>query len=496
MITGMLLFNSGCHAQDRGDDEKLINRKPVVSGQFYDDDPIILREDLKKIFANAVPPQYDRVKAIIAPHAGYVFSGEVAASGYNQIGEQAAFDNVFILASSHRIAFDGASIYNVGHYETPFGIVKVNLPLAKELSQDNNVFTFRKDAHNAEHSLEVQLPFLQYRLKQDFQIIPIVIGTQNPATCKEIAAILKPYLEGNNLFVISTDFSHYPSYENAQEVDHLTAEAIVSREPDLFLKTLEENSLKGISNLATSCCGWSSTLSLMYMIEDNPAYEIHKVQYKNSGDVKYYGDKDRVVGYYSLVVTAQGERPTGQADFNLSQKDQDDLLGIARHTVEEYIRNDKVPHIDEDDLSDAVQEHCGAFVSLYKDKRLRGCIGRFKADEPLYKIVQKMAIASATQDYRFPRVNATEIDDLMIEISVLTPMRKISSIDEIEMGKHGIYIQKGSASGTFLPQVGSQTGWSKEEYLGHCAKDKARIGWDGWKDADIYIYEALVFGEQ
>jgi len=341
----------------------------------------------------------------------------------------------------------------------------------------------------------VQLPFLQYRLKNEFQIIPVVIGTQDPSTCQKIASILRPYFKGNNLFVISTDFSHYPSYEDAQIIDNLTADAIVAKDPDQFMETLKNNSSKDINNLATSCCGWSSTLSLLYMISDNPSFDLHKVLYRNSGDAKYYGDKDRVVGYYAMVVTGPTEQGITDSEFSLSDKDKDDLLSIARITIEDYISNNEIPDIDVSSLSPQVKEHCGAFVSLYKDKHLRGCIGRFKVDEPLYKIVQQMAVASATKDYRFSRVTESEIKDLHIEISVLTPMRKISSIDEIEMGKHGIYIKKGSASGTFLPQVGSQTGWTKEEFLGHCAKDKARIGWDGWKDAEIFIYEALVFDE-
>jgi AmmeMemoRadiSam system protein B/AmmeMemoRadiSam system protein A len=493
MITGLMLF-SGCHSQEN-DDVELKNRKPVVAGQFYDADSGILYSNLQKLFAEAKPRQYENVKAVITPHAGYVFSGEVAASSFNQLDPETSFDNVFILASSHRISFDGASIYNLGHYETPLGLVKVNLDLAGELIGQHSVFTFRSDAHSAEHSLEVQLPFLQYRLGKDFRIVPIVIGTQNPETCRSIADALKPYLLGNNLFVISTDFSHYPSYEDAVIIDNLTADAIVSKDPVVFLQTLDKNASRGIYNLATSCCGWSSTLSLLYMIHENPEYEVHKVQYKNSGDARYYGDKDRVVGYYSIVVTVPGNTGDDATGFNLSEKDKEDLLLVARNTINEYIRSDNMPDVDASGFSTALREHCGAFVSLYKDHRLRGCIGRFKVTEPLYKVVQQMAVASATQDYRFPRVEETEIEDLRIEISVLTPMRKIDSIDEIMMGKHGIYIKKGSASGTFLPQVGTQTGWTVEEFLGHCAQDKARIGWDGWKDAEVYVYEALVFGE-
>jgi hypothetical protein len=155
-----------------------------------------------------------------------------------------------------------------------------------------------------------------------------------------------------------------------------------------------------------------------------------------------------------------------------------------------------VPEVDSRKLSESLRRYAGAFVTLHKNGELRGCIGRFDATEPLYAVVQKMAVAAATEDYRFSPVTQKEINDIDIEISVLSPMRRVNSPDEIEMGKHGIYIRKGNRSGTFLPQVATETGWTKEEFLGHCAQDKALIGWDGWKDAEIYIYEAYVFSEK
>jgi hypothetical protein len=152
--------------------------------------------------------------------------------------------------------------------------------------------------------------------------------------------------------------------------------------------------------------------------------------------------------------------------------------------------------VDADGLTAALKTPCGAFVTLTKHDMLRGCIGRFDAPDPLFEVVRQMAIASATQDSRFDPVAPGELRDIEIEISVLSPMEKISSIDRIQLGKHGIYIRKGMRSGTFLPQVATETGWTREEFLGHCARDKAGIGWDGWKDADLYIYEALVFSER
>jgi len=177
-------------------------------------------------------------------------------------------------------------------------------------------------------------------------------------------------------------------------------------------------------------------------------------------------------------------------------KEKKELLAIARNTIETYLKTGKTSEVNPKDITPAMRENCGAFVTLHKDGALRGCIGRFSASEPLYKVVQQMAISAATEDNRFSVVTIDEMKDIDLEISVLTPMQKINSIDEIEMGRHGIYIKKGFYSGTFLPQVATETGWSKEEFLGYCSKNKAGLGWDGWKEADIYIYEALVFSEK
>lgn len=495
MILLPLFFGSNCSSQNNKSESGLVDRQPAVAGQFYPAVSATLRSDLSKLFAKALPKQPGVVLAIIAPHAGYVFSGEVAATSFNQLDPDKKYDNIFILASSHRMSFDGASIYNKGDYVTPLGKVKVNIELANKLLKDYPVFNSKTEPHTSEHSLEVQLPFLQYKLKKDFQIIPIILGTQSPSTSKRIAEALKPFLNEKNLFVISSDFSHYPSYEDACLVDKITATAITMNSPEILLKTLEDNDSKGINDLVTSLCGWTSVLSLLYMTEGRKDLTYKEIEYQNSGDSKIYGDSDRVVGYNSIIVQKNNASQDDE-DFSLDKKEKEILLEIARQTMEEYVSEGLVPKIDEKTLSPILCQPFGAFVTLKIDGDLRGCIGRFEAIEPLYKVVQQMAIASSTQDSRFPEVTTAEFDEIDIEISVLTPMRKISSIDEFQLGKHGIYMKKGYSSGTFLPQVATETGWTKEEFLGHCARDKAHIGWDGWKDAELFVYEAYVFGEK
>ena len=470
------------------------NRKPYAAGKFYTDQPEELKNQLQQFFSKSVQKgTKNSPLAIIVPHAGYVYSGEVAASAYNQIDRDRKFERIFIIGSSHTTTFSGASVYCSGNYETPLGTVVVDRELAKQLVSENKLLKDYPEAHLHEHSLEVQLPFLQYHLTTDFEIVPIIIGSSTAETAQKLASILKPYLNEKNLFVISSDFSHYPDYKDACIADRATAEAIRTNNPAELIATLESNKQKNISGLATSLCGWSSVLTLLYMTEQMPEITDDLIQYKNSGDSQY-GDKDRVVGYYAISFSQ--EKTQNQADeFSLTSKDESFLLNLVRETISEYIGKGTTPEIDTTDLSDTLKTLCGVFVSLYKKGKLQGCIGNFDSTQPLWKEVQLMAIAAATRDYRFSAVQSDELSQLEIEISVLTPLKRIQSLDEFILGQHGIYIRKGGSRGTFLPQVATKTGWSKEEFLGHCARDKAGIGWNGWKTAELYTYEALVFGE-
>jgi hypothetical protein len=486
----MIFFNKTGKGQSEG--QELQNRRPCVSGSFYPSNPRELTKEIEGYFEEAMPKKTENVLAIITPHAGYVYSGLVAASSFNQIDPDKDYEHIFIIGSSHRTHFEGASIYSKGNYETPLGTVMVNLELANKLIDENKVFTFNKEAHLQEHSLEVQVPFLQLKMKRDFKIVPIVMGTQSEKTIEKVAKALKPFFNERNLFVISSDFSHYPPYDDAVKVDEATARAIATNSPDLFLKTIRENDSKLINNLQTSICGWTSVLTLLEMTKDMDGIEIIPLQYKNSGDASF-GDKSRVVGYWSIAVTQK--KKSDEAGFSLTEEDKKHLLHVARETIDEYIVTGLTPKIDTTGFSSTILTPAGAFVSLHKEGALRGCIGSFTPDKPLYLVVQDMAISAATKDYRFSRVKESELKKIDIEISVLTPMKKIDSIDEIVLGKHGIYIKKGTDRGTFLPQVATSTGWNLEEFLGHCARDKARIGWDGWKTAELFTYEALVFDE-
>lgn len=482
----MFCLNNHIKPQTTKNDNTM-NRKPAVAGQFYSGDESSLRNDLIHLFAPAKERKKDAI-AVISPHAGYVFSGEVAASAISQLNPEKKYENIFIIASSHTSYFDGASIYNIGNYETPLGEVFVNTQLCNELINNNSVFSFHADAHKTEHSIEVQLPLLQFHLQNDFNIVPIVIGTSNISEIQEIANVLKPYFTENNAFVISSDFSHYPDYENAVKIDSITCNALCGGNPENFIEIIQKYKKSNISNLATNICGWSAALTLMYLT--NQDYKYNKIQYKNSGDSEY-GSHDRVVGYWAISITA-----ADNSAFQLNDEEKIQLLKIARISIESKIDKNISPELSGIDFSENLNSHCGAFVTLHKNNDLRGCIGRFEPDIPLYEVVIEMAIAASQKDHRFLPVTKSELDEIDIEISVLTPMKKIDSISEIELGKHGIYIKSGYRGGTFLPQVATETGWTLEEFLGHCSRDKAGLSYDGWKDADIYTYEAIIFSEK
>ena len=374
----------------------------------------------------------------------------------------------------------------------PYGSHAVDLELANELIEKYPaLFSDYRPAHYRDHCIEVQLPFLHHQLKGDYKIVPIILGTNNPETCREIALALKPYFNPDNLFIISTDFSHYPSYDDAIQVDKATKNAILSGNPNVLRAALADEAHKKIPNLVTGLCGWTSVLTLMYMAEKESNLCCEAVEYCNSGDVRHYGERDQVVGYWAIVVK---EKSAGEKDeFALTETEKKILLQEARRTIKNLFGTSGIakPTI----ISETLQAKCGAFVTLHEYGRLRGCIGMIAADKPLVETVRKMALSAARHDHRFMPVTEEELDDIEIEISVLSPLKLIHDVSEIKLGIHGVFIRQGSHTGVFLPQVATETGWSLDEFLGHCARDKTGIGWDGWKDADIYTFTATVFQE-
>jgi len=474
------------------------DRMPVAAGRFYSADKETLAKDISGLFENCIKqPVMADVRAIISPHAGYIFSGRVAASAFSIIDRNAIYRNVFIIGSSHVMAFEGASVYNTGDFITPLGKLTVNKEIADRLKEEK-LFSFPVNAHLQEHSLEVQMPLIQYYFKNIPMIVPIILGTNNTKNIQKISEILRPWFTSENLFVISSDFSHYPSYQTANQVDRATADAIVTGDPAKFLATLEKNSHIKDPGLSTSMCGWTSGLLLLYLAQGNPDLEFMKIDYCNSGDSKY-GTKDEVVGYNAIALTgkksANHEKGKLAEEIIFTEKEKNQLISIARDNIRSVLYDKKKITIDEKSLPEVFKKDLGAFVTLKINGNLRGCIGRFLSSEPLYQVVLESSLSSAFEDPRFLPLTKEEFQKTNIEITVLGPLKKINNISEIVLGRHGIYIKKDFRSGTMLPQVATENHWTVEEFLGYTSRDKAGIGWDGWKSAELYIYEGIVLEE-
>lgn len=474
------------------------DRLPVAAGRFYSADKETLTRDISRLFETCVrTPDAGKVRAIISPHAGYVYSGKVAASAFSAIDRNAGYKNIFIIGSSHVMAFSGASAYDVGDFITPLGKLQVNREITAKLKEEK-LFDFPVNAHIQEHSLEVQMPFIQYYFRNTPKIVPIIIGTNNKKNIEKISQILKPWFTPDNLFIISSDFSHYPSYKTAYEVDKTTADAILTGSPEKFLTTLERNSRYDDPGLATSMCGWTSGLVLLYLAQDNSNLEFMKIDYCNSGDSKY-GDKNGVVGYNAIALvekkTTDRKIENTTTELNFSEKEINQLIGLARDNIRSILNDKKEIRVDASSIPENLKTPLGAFVTLKINGNLRGCIGRFMSSTPLYQVVLESSKSSAFEDPRFAPLTKDEFAKTNIEITVLGNMRKISDIGEIVLGRHGIYLKKDFRSGTLLPQVATENNWNVEEFLGHTARDKAGLGWDGWKTAEIYIYEGKVIEE-
>ncbi len=465
-------------------------RKSILAGSWYPGNPAILSSDIEGFLRN-VPAEFldGEVVALISPHAGYTYSGQVAAYSYKLV-QGKTFDAVIVIGPSHRIYFQGVSISNKGGYETPLGIVPIDERLANEIIAQSPMISYVPTAHMQEHSVEIQLPFLQTVLGE-FSFIPVVMGDQNSRTCDELAdAIFKSVAGKRVLIVGSSDLSHFHSYDRAVRMDSVVLDHLNKMNTEELLRDLERGTCEA--------CGGGPMAVVMTVAEKLGADSVKVLKYANSGDVT--GDRNGVVGYVSAVFykntsskTVKEETPAG-IDKGLTEAEKNKLLEIARNVIESRISGEENPGFQLE--SATLKEKRGAFVTLRKRGQLRGCIGFIDAKKPLHKTIEEMALAAAFNDPRFSPVSREELKDLSIEISVLTPLKEIKDINEIEVGNHGIYIVKGFYSGILLPQVATQYKWDRLTFLKETCH-KAGLPSDAWSDKDtkIYIFSADIFGE-
>lgn len=470
-------------------------REPAVAGLFYPRDPNELSQTIDALLAAAAPTELPgELRALICPHAGYAYSGPVAATAYRLL-QGRSFETVLVLAPSHYAGLATASVSGAAFFRTPLGDVPLS-PKASLLArlppfaldapaeverpgwwgQSSRPAPARgeEDADTWEHADEVQVPFLQKTLTH-FQLIPIVFGRADPA---QAAASLAQILDARTLVVVSSDLSHYHPYAEARALDRRCTDAICRLDTEATAKQ--------------EACGRTPILALLHLARQQ-GWQARLLDYRNSGDTA--GDKTHVVGYAAIAFYA----PPSPAPFTAAERRT--LHALARQAVREVVTTGHLPQISAAAIAPNLAVPRGCFVTLTRAGRLRGCIGNINPQEPLYLAILENARGAARRDSRFPPVAERELDQLEIEISVLTapePLAFASPADllaKLQPHTDGVVLRIGHHSATYLPQVWEQLP-DKEAFLDSLAK-KAGCLPSAWRgpDVTVLIYHSESFGD-
>ena len=496
-------------------------RTPAVAGQFYTDDPKALRAEIAGYLdAASLKPRDGEVVALVSPHAGYMYSGQVAAYAYRLV-RGARYDAVVVISPCHVEYFPYAAVYPGTAYRTPLGEISVDGALAKLIASKSDLVKLDMKGHEvrpmqrAEHSLEVQLPFLQVALGE-FALIPIVMGDQSPRVIEALGEALGEALAGRRaLIVASTDLSHFHGDREARTLDGAFQKSLAAFDPGALIAEL--------SRKGTEACGGGPTAAAMIAAKKLGADRCEVLKYANSGDVT--GDRQSVVGYVSAAMfrpagaggtkdkaageskpgasqsggakgaAASGGAKSAVASADLSRADKAYLLSLARAVISDELGVDARRPPASPSL--ILREKRGAFVTLHKHGKLRGCIGYIEAVKPLVETIEEMAKAAAFSDWRFTPVTASEVPQLEIEISVLSPITPVADPASIVVGTHGLIVTRGSNRGLLLPQVPTEWGWDRETFLAQTCV-KAGLPENAWKEkgTTIECFSADVFSEK
>ncbi|MFC1858950.1 AmmeMemoRadiSam system protein B, partial [Thermodesulfobacteriota bacterium] len=398
-------------------------REPVVAGKFYPQDPDMLSKAIDLYLEDAKAPPGARPIALIAPHAGYIFSGQICADAFKQtMGHD--YDIVVLLGASHTTpGFNGVSIYASGGYRTPLGVAEIARHIPADLMAASENFTFNASMHAREHSIEVLVPFVQ-KLHPNAKIVTAILGKPDPDLCVRFGLALAKVLKNRKaLIVASSDLSHYPDYEDAVRVDRGTLDAVLTRDPEIVHAVIQQQMDKKIPNLSTCACGEAPILATLVAAKKLGANCARLISYANSGDA-LIGGHSRVVGYGAVSLSAQKTCNSKHKNNGLQEKirgskisktNQKALLKFARKTIEQYHASRTVPLAR--GFDPALERKQGAFVTLKTNHKLRGCIGHMTEDLPLCQTVGAMAWRAAFNDRRFKPVAREEMPEIEIEIS-------------------------------------------------------------------------------
>ncbi|MFH1132985.1 MAG: AmmeMemoRadiSam system protein B [Nanoarchaeota archaeon] len=460
IILVMLLF--GCAAPPI---EKNV-REPAVAGSWYPGDNATLHASLQERFAQI--PRFElngTVRALIVPHAGYAFSGGVAAAGFKQLSH---YETVFVLGPSHHLPLRGIMVPNYTHFRTPLGEVPVSGKTAPLAGRLGALFA----PETKEHSIELELPFLQERIGS-FYLVPLLVGQTDAAALKDA---LSAHLGKDDLVVVSADLSHYHPWDQANALDSsamgmmkdLDAQGILSAEID---------------------APWA--VSALLLLAKEKGWKPVLVSYANSGDIT--SDRSSVVGYAAVAFV--------EPEAELTADDKEELLALARQSIVEYTMTGKKPNVDAKDLSPALTEEQGCFVTIEKNSALRGCVGHIFPQEALYQCVIDNAANAAAHDSRFLPLTPAELEAVIVEVSILSVPQPLlfSSGDDLKEKltplRDGVVLRKGRLVSVYLPQVWEELP-DKDIFLSSLC-EKGGMPKLCWQDTatQVFVYQADVFEE-
>ena len=487
LIMGMMLLPNVVEA-----------KKADLAGKWYSALEGVLDTELDTYLSEADVGTIDgKVVGVIAPHAGYRASGFVAGYAYKVV-QRVQPKKVIVVGFSHRRYYPEkvAVLADIG-FTTPFGRARIDQNITKKLIEYSGRIMDMPQVFVEENSIEMQVPFIQ-KVCPDAEIVLVMLCDQRSANCDFLVDALYDVLQGEEDYIIigSADMSHYLSYYEVKARDTNTISVIEELDSEVFYRQCMKQ--KRPDNLF---CGYGAVYTTMKLSKRLGANEVEVLKYGSSGDS--IGDKRKVVGYLSaaFVENVQAKQDVGADtdkgdDEMLNQTQRDELLKIARSTIDHYLETGESLEVVTDD--EELKQDMGAFVTLHKNGQLRGCIGNMVARGPLYLAVRDMAIAAAVEDPRFPNVTPKEMEQIDIEISALSPMRKTNDYNEIVAGKHGVLVRQGGRSGVYLPQVATETGWDRDEFMTSLCAQKAGIPANAWRDGscEIYLFTAEVFGEK
>ncbi len=496
------------------------------AGSWYSADPERLKAQLEEMLERASPLADEQtanklttanqrleepVTAIVVPHAGYAFSGQAAAHAYGLVADRQV-KRVILLGPSHHVGFHGAALPAASAFATPLGALTVDRATVDELVT-YPLFAVLPEVHKVEHSLELQLPFIRQTLG-DVPIVPIIIGQLNDESeMRLIAEVLRGFMQDGDLLVVSSDFTHYgPRYEYepydgpiravVQELDRSSFSHLAKLDLEGFVQFQHETK--------DTICGFFPCAVMCALMPAGT--RVTALKYYTSQDC-LSEDNYNSVSYIAIALSGQqwpekaDTIPDAKDVVQLSAEERKALLCLARKTLEIHLNENRVATPEEVgiEITEPMKRCFGAFVTLYKpthgvsnmghgDKDLRGCIGSMWPVAPLWQSVQENAIAAAVRDPRFPSLHRTEMNDVIIEVNVLTPPRRIKSKEQIVIGRDGVIFAKAGHSSVFLPHVMTEFGWTVDETLRQLAI-KAGLRPDDVTGAKLDIFQSEIISE-